>query len=895
MRGHPFDFLFKPASVAVIGASAKDPSIGRALLANLQQGGFPGPIYPINPHYSEILQLPAFPSVLAVQEPLDLALIAVPIKDVPGVIRECGQAGVKAAIIISAGGRELGPPGQEIEAAIRAEAEKHGIRYLGPNAWGALSPPAHFHGTFAPHFARAGNLAFISQSGALNSSIIGWATLKNFGFSHFIGLGSGTDIDFADLIDYLGNDDQTRSIILYLEGLSRHRKFMSAARSVSRVKPIIVIKAGRSLEGARAAASHTGALAGEDAAYSAAFRRAGIIRVDTIGQLFDCAEALGKVARPVRGDLGIITNAGGPGVMAVDALGRWKIPAPVLSPETTQKLDEFLPPNWSKGNPLDILGDASPERFARTVKVCLEAPEFAGLAVILSPQALTDPTGVARVVASQAKGQAKPVFAVWMGGKDVQKGLKILNDASIPTFETPEAAVDTFMQMYFYSRHLQLLQETPPRLPSELKVNVKKARTFLEQCLEQEGRILTEIESKAILSAYGIPVNPTIAAASGPEAVRAAHEIGYPVVLKVNSPDITHKSDVRGVRFYLRNDQEVLAAFEQIVADAKAHNDAARILGVTVETQEGEADCELLLGSRRDLDFGPLILFGLGGTFTEVMGDWAIDLPPLNLHLARSLIQRTRIYRVLKGFRNIPPANLELLEEILVRISQLVTDFPEIMEMDINPLMLMGDKLVAVDARMVIEPSQVPAPRHLTISPYPNQYESDWMMRDGTPVLLRPMKPEDEPLVADFLNRCSDDTIYFRYFRLIKKWTHEMLIRFTQNDYDRELGLMAVGQPPSPEVMMGVSRLVIDRSRKSAEFAVIIADPWQGKGLGPQLVERVIDIARDQDVDLLWGEVLSQNQPMLDLAKKQGFTLKTDAAGVVRIEKELQSAALSGG
>jgi acetyltransferase len=775
-----------------------------------------------------------------------------------------------------------------MEAAIEAEANKHGIRYLGPNSWGALCPPARLHGTFAPRFARLGNLAFISQSGALSSSIIGWASLKNFGFSHFISLGSGTNIGFADLIDYLGNDDKARSIIIYMETLTHHRKFMSAARSVSRVKPIIVIKAGRSLAGAQAAASHTGVLAGEDAAYNAAFRRAGIIRVDTIGQLFDCAEALGKVQRPVKGSLGIITNAGGAGVMAVDALSRWKITPPPLSPETSQGLNEFLPANWSRGNPMDILGDASPERYDRAVQLALKAPEFAGLVVILSPLALTAPGGVARVVAAAAAGQGKPVFAVWMGGEEVLEGIKILNDASIPTFETPEAAVDTFMQMYSYSRNLELIQETPVRLPYELKVNTKQARSFIGQCLEPKARTLTEIESKAILSAYGIPVNSTSAASSGAEAVRAAQAIGYPVVLKVNSPDLTHKSGVRGgVRFYLRNAEEVQAAFAQIITEAQAHHAEARILGVTVQSQEGEADCEMLLGSKRDPDFGPLILFGLGGTFTGVMEDWALDLPPLNLHLARRLMERTRVYRILQGYRQIPPANLDALGEILVRLSQLVTDFPEIVELDINPLLLVRGRIVAVDTRMVIEPSQVPAPRHLAISPYPNQYESDWLMRDGTPVLLRPMKPEDEPLVADFLHRCSDDTIYFRYFQLIKNWTHEMLIRFTQNDYDRELGLMAIGQPPSPEVMMGVTRLVIDRQQGAAEFAVIVADPWQGKGLGPKLIERVIAIARDQEVKLLYGEVLSENQPMLELAKKTGFGLKRDSAGVVRIEMTL--------
>jgi acetyltransferase len=888
MAGHPFDLLFKPGSVAIFGASAKENSIGRALLANLRQADFPGPIYPINPKYSEILDVPAYPSVLAVQQPIDLAIIAIPIKDVPAIFQECGQAGVKAAIIISSGGKEVGPAGEKIEAAIEEEAAQQGIRYLGPNSWGALCPLANFHGTFASRFARLGSLAFISQSGALSSSIIGWASQKNFGFSHFLSLGSGTNIDFADLIDYLGNDDKARSIIIYMESLSNHRKFMSAARQVSRIKPIIVIKAGRSQAGAQAAASHTGVLAGEDAAYNAAFRRAGIIRVDTIGQLFDCAEALGKVQRPVRGSLGIITNAGGAGVMAVDALSRWKIPPPTLSPETLQKLNEFLPANWSRGNPLDILGDASPERYDRAVRLCLEAPEFAGLVVILSPLALTDPTGVARVVAAAAAAQAKPVFAVWMGGAEVLEGINLLNDASIPTFETPEAAVDTFMEMYLYSRNLELLQETPPRLPSELKVNTKQARSFIDQCLEPRPRTLTEIESKAILSAYGIPVNPTMAASSGPEAVRAAQAIGYPVVLKINSPDITHKSDVQGgVLFYLRNDQEVLAAFEQIMTATRNHYPDARILGVTVQSQEGEADCEILLGSKRDADFGPLILFGLGGTFTEVMEDYAIDLPPLNLHLARRLMERTRVYRLLQGYRQVPPANLDLLGEILVRLSQLVTDFPEILELDINPLLVVHGRMVAVDARMVIEPSQVPAPRHLAISPYPNQYESDWLMRDGTPVLLRPMKPEDEPLVADFLHKCSDDTIYFRYFRLIKNWTHEMLIRFTQNDYDRELGLMAIGQPPSPEVMMGVSRLVIDRQQRTAEFAVIVADPWQGKGLGPKLLEQVIAIARDQEVKLLWGEVLSANQPMLDLAKKIGFALKRAAAGVVKIEMAL--------
>ncbi|MGA9754662.1 MAG: GNAT family N-acetyltransferase, partial [Desulfobaccales bacterium] len=463
----------------------------------------------------------------------------------------------------------------------------------------------------------------------------------------------------------------------------------------------------------------------------------------------------------------------------------------------------------------------------------------------------------------------------------------------IPTFETPEQAVDTFMEMYFYSRHLQLLQETPPRLTQDVSVNTRQARTFLSQCLERQGGILTELESKAILSAYGIPVNPTVAASSGADAAKVAQVMGFPVALKINSPEVSHKSDVNGVRFNLQNEREVAAAYAEIVTAVRASRPDATILGVTVQTQEPKPTCELIIGSKRDPDFGPLILFGAGGVFTEVIEDSAVDLPPLNFLLARRLIEKTRVSQVLRGYRNAPPADLDMLAEILVRISQLVTDFPEIVELDINPLLVVNGRFVAVDARLIVNPTDVPPPRHLIIAPYPNQYESHWMLRDGTPVLLRPMKPEDEPLVSDFLGKCSEETIFFRYFKLIKKWTHEMLIRFTQNDYDRELGLMAIGQPPGPEIMMGVSRMVMTTDRSMAEFAVIVADPWQGKGLGPKLVERITEIAREQGVKRLQGDVLAQNQPMLEMVKRLGFTLRKDIeGGTYRVEMALQGAEL---
>jgi len=882
------DCFFKPESVAVMGASRTVGTVGWFLVDHLKEGGFPGAIYPINPKYPEIQDLKAYPDIRAVGAPIDLAVIAIPIRDAPLAMKECGEAGVRGAIIVSVGGQEAGPVGRDIEAAIKKAAIQAGVRYIGPNSMGVLSPYFTLRATLAHSAVTPGSLAFISQSGALSYSILSWAAQKNIGFSHFISVGSMADVDFGDLIDYLGNDEKARSIVIYMETLTQHRKFMSAARSVARVKPIIVIKSGRGSAGARAATSHTGAIAGEDAAFDAAFRRAGIIRVDTIGQLFDCAEALGKVKPPAGGALAIITNAGGAGVMAADAMGRWQMEPTSPGPETLGKLDEFLPPHWSRGNPIDILGAATPATYLQAVHLALKAPEFHGLIIILTPQALTDPTAVARIIVPEIKGRAKPVFAVWMGGEEVAPGIKILNDAGIPTFETPEQAVDTFMEMYFYSRHLELLQETPSRMTRELNVDTTKGRAFLEQCLARKQGVLTELESKAILSAYGIPVNPTVAASSAPEAARAAKDLGFPVVLKVNSPGITHKSEVGGVRFFLRNEQEVKAAYNQIMEEVRARHPQAGILGTTVQTQEPEADCDLILGSKRDPDFGPLILFGQGGVFAEVLEDWAVDLPPLNLLLARRLIQKTRIFRVLQGYRNIAPANLDHLAEILVRVSQLVTDFPEIVELDINPLMLTGGRLVAVDARMVVEPSAAPAPRHLIISPYPNQYESYWMLRDGTPIILRPVKPEDEPLVEKLLQSCSEETIYFRYFRLIKKWTHDMLIRFTQNDYDREIGLMAIGQPPGPEVMMGVGRLVMDADRDSAEFAVIVADPWQGKGLGPKLLERVMEIARENEVRLLYGDVLAQNQPMLDMVRRLGFSLKKDAEGqVVRAEMDL--------
>ncbi len=889
MREHILEKFFQPRAVAIVGASRKEGSIGNVLVRNLLSEQFPGAIYPINPHHEEILGVPAYPTLSAVGQPVDLAVIAIPIKGVADIIRECGRLRIPGAIIISAGGKEVGEKGRAIEAEIQAAAEEGNVRYLGPNCMGIICPHSNLNASFVSQKAIPGSLALLSQSGAICSAALDWAAVEKIGFSHFVSIGSMADIDFGDMIDYLGNDPRAKSIIIYMENLTNHRKFMSAARSVSRVKPIIVVKSGRSAAAARAAASHTGALAGEDAAYDALFRRAGIIRVDTIAQLFSCAEALGKMNRPLGGNLAIITNAGGPGVMAVDAFAKWDAEPAVLAEDTINQLNEFLPPHWSHHNPIDILGDAPPERYLQTLQVCLEAAEISGVIIILSPQAMTDPTAVAQEIVQKLQNQAKPVFAVWMGAQEVAEGTQILNNGGIPTFMTPEMAVDAFMEMYSYTKNLQLLQETPPRSPREIQVNHKQARGFIDACLQRQLHTLSEIEGKAILSAYGIPVNRTVAAATAAMAAKQAEDMGFPVVLKIHSYDISHKSDVDGVRANLKSAAEVIEAFEDITSRARRLRPDATILGVTVHDQVKFNHPELILGSKLDPHFGPLLIFGMGGILTEVYRDTAVVLPPLNMQLARRVLHYPRIAKIFPGYRSLPPINEDLLAEMLVRLSQLVTDFAEIVELDINPLLIdLEGKPIAVDARIFLKPPKVPAPRHLIIAPYPNQYESSWLLKDGTPVKLRPMIPEDEDLVEGLLRSCSEETLYFRYFQRLKSFPHSFLVRFTQNDYDREIGLAAIGVPPGPEVMMGVGRLVMSPDRETAEFATIVADPWHGKGLGEKLITEVIKIAEDCGVKLLWGEILAHNEPMLRLVSKLGFQLQPAVDGMRRVEMNLQ-------
>ena len=867
MSIYHLDKIFNPESVAVIGASEKIGSIGHAVLRNLREGGCAAPVFAVNIKQRSVMGQSAYPSVLDIPRSIDLAVIATPLPTVPELIKQCVAAGVGGAIVISAGGKEIGEEGRLLETRIQKEAERGSLRIVGPNCLGVICTGSRLNASFANHMALPGKLAFVSQSGAICTAVLDLSLKQKIGFSHFLSIGSMLDVDFGDLINYLGDDPAVQSIVLYVESLSNVRKFMSAARAVSRIKPVVVLKSGRSPAGARAAASHTGALAGEDAVHDAAFQRAGIVRINTIAELFDCAELMAKQPRPPGSGLAVITNAGGPGVMAVDALVMQGVEPVPLSAETLTALDRILPRHWSHGNPIDILGDASPERYREVLKVCLTAPEIQALLVLLTPQAMTDPTGVAMALVEVLREKPVSIFTVWMGGGDVEAGRTLFNESGIPSYETPERAVTAFVSMVSYQRNLELLQQVPPKFPRALAFDRATVERMVSESLQRGQRFLPEFESKALLAAYGIPVNRGEVARSREEAVHLAVEIGYPLAMKIYSPDVVHKSDVDGIRLNLSHAGDVRMAFDSIMASVRTHNPGARLSGVTLQPMLKPPDYELILGSKRDSHFGPVILFGMGGIMAEILRDQAIALPPLNRLLARRLIESTRVSRLLRGYRNRPAANLEVLEEILLRLSQLVTDIPEIAELDINPLFLTEDKACAVDARVILEPSELPSPLHLVISPYPNQYEAEVVTTGGLKVLIRPIKPEDAPLLADLFHTLSFRSIYQRFFSPLKSLSREMLARFTQIDYDRDVALVAMEDSEGGEKMLGVARLISDPDCTRAEFAVLVGDPWQGQGVGAELMQRLLSIARERSFAFLTGSALADNTTMLTLAR----------------------------
>ena len=872
--------FFNPKSIAVIGANDRQGSIGAALLDNLIQGGFDGAVIPVNPLHTTVRGLQAYRAITEVHPPPEMAIIATPIATAPEIVRQCVRAGTRGVIIISAGGKELGEEGAFIEEQIQGAAEGSGMRIIGPNCMGVIRPAKKLNATFAGDMPATGSLAVISQSGAICAAILDRAAEENMGFSHFVSIGSMLDVDFGDLIDYLGNDGTVKAILLYMENLTNPRKFMSAARAVSRIKPIIVLKAGRSKAGAHAASTHIGAMAGEDAVYDAAFKRAGIVRVPSLARLFDCAELMAKQPRPAGTRLAIITNGGGPGVMAVDTLAAYGLEPAPLSDEIMAGLGEILPPYWSRGNPIDILGNATVERFTSVFELCLASRDFDGILVIMVPQDLTAPEDVAAQLVKLTRRKRVPVFASWMGGRRIAAAVDILNRADIPTYETPERAVRAFLYLVEYTRNLELLAQAPPKLPDELYFNRDQVFRTIYECLgqetEQATEMLSEIQSKELLSAYGIPVNPTLLAATADEAVALAEGLEMPLAMKLVSPDITHKSDAGGVHLDLRNEADIRAAFERIVVGARAYKPEARIAGVAIQPYIAGADFELLVGSTTDDNFGPVLCFGSGGVYAELLGDKALGLPPLNRLLARRMMEETRILPLLGGNRNTPPADLEKLEEILVRLSQLVIDFPEIAEMDINPILIKNGEPCAVDARILIRRVEEHTNNlHLVISPYPQHLERHDFTDMQMPLFIRPIKPEDAPLFVDLFNSLTPTSIYYRFFSVVKTLSPEILARFTQVDYDREIAFVALNDSEDGvERMLGVANIVGEPDGRRGEFSVLVGDPWQGKEIGAKLLLQCLEIARERGMEVVWGTVLAENRHMIALGKKLGFTIK---------------------
>ena len=888
-RRRPLDPVFSPKIIAVIGATERKRSVGRTVMTNLIDGGFAGKIFPVNPIQETILGMKAYPNVAVLPDKPDLAVIITPPKTVPGIVKECAAAGIPGAIIISAGFKETGAEGAALEREILAEARRGNMRIVGPNCLGVMVPTMKFNATFAADMAKPGSVAFISQSGALCTAVLDWSLRENVGFSAFVSLGSMLDVSWGDLIYHLGADPNTRSIVIYMETIGDARAFLSAAREVALTKPIIVIKPGRTEAAAKAAASHTGSLTGSDEVLQAAFQRVGVLRVDTISELFDMAEVLAKQPRPKGPRLTIVTNAGGPGVLATDMLIGSGAQLAELTPETMASLNQILPPTWSHNNPVDIIGDAGPELYAKAVDITAKDPNTDGLLVILTPQAMTDSTATAEELKPFAHIEGKPIIASWMGVGQVEAGENILNAANIPTFKYPDRAARAFYYMWRYSENLRSLYETPsaPAQNGHGYGDREQAEKIIAEARQAGRTILTEFESKKLLAAYGIPTVETHIARTENDAVKTAARLGFPVVLKLYSETITHKTDVGGVQLNLRTASAVRRAWKTIESSVAKKAGAEHFLGVTVQPMIKLEGYELIVGSSVDPQFGPVLLFGTGGQLVEVYKDRALGLPPLNATLARRMMERTKIFTALKGVRGRKAANIAALEQLLVRFSQLVVEQPWIAEIDINPLLVTSERIYALDARVVLHDPKTPEDRlpKPAIRPYPVQYAMPWKMKSRTPAIIRPIKPEDEPMMVKFHETLSEESVYHRYFselKLSQRVAHERLTRICFNDYDREIALVAELIPAEGEAhgkIAGVGRLSKLPESNEAEFAVLVSDEWHGQGLGTELLRRLIEIGRDEKLSRISGQVLAENHAMQHLCTKVGFKVLHDPEG----------------
>jgi acetyltransferase len=897
MGKHYLNPLFAPKSVAVFGASDRPDSVGQIVFQNMLQGGFKGALYPINAKNPQVQGQRAYASISEIDEPVELVVIATPPKTVPGIIEECGLHGVKAAVIITAGFGEIGAEGAALERLLLENARRYNIRLIGPNCLGIMRPSIGLNATFNKGSADVGNIALISQSGALCTAILDWATRNDVGFSSVVSMGSSTDVDFGEILDYLVSDSNTHSILMYIEGIRDARRFMSALRAAARIKPVILVKVGRHPAGSKAAMSHTASLVGADDVFDAAFSRVGVVRVQTVTQLFTAARALSFGFHPVGNRLALVTNGGGPGVMAADRASDLGLVMATLSDKTVEYLDQYLPPNWPRCNPVDIIGDAQADRYFHAVKACLDDENVDGVLAILTPQAMTKPLESAQVIIDLAKSYStgtrnKPLLTCWMGETQVATSRDAFTKAHLPHFRTPEPAVEVFSHLYAYHRSQKLLMQMPGPLSHHVQPDVESARMIIEGAMQEHRKVLTEMESKALLAAFNIPVARTMVAHSPSEALLIAQQLGFPVAMKVNSPDITHKTDAGGVVLNLNNAHEVRAAYQHIIDNVHHNRPNAKMDGISIEPMIVKPNGrELMIGVTTDPVFGPVITFGAGGTTVEIMGDRAVALPPLNHFLVKDLIDSTHISHMLGHFRNMLPANIEALEDVLLRVSEMVCELPLLKEMDINPLILDENGALAADARVVVEYRQPNPDRyaHMAIYPYPTHLVNEWQLADGTDITIRPIRPEDAALVKKFVHDLSEESKYFRFMNSVQELTEDMLARLTQIDYSREMALVAVTEVEGNEVELGVARYAINPDGDTCEFALVIADNVAGKGLGQKLMVSLMDAARSKGLSVIEGEVLNNNHRMLKLMNRLGFAIKTseEDPAVMKVSKAL--------
>jgi acetyltransferase len=889
MRPHYLAPLLAPRSVALLGATERPGALGSIVFRNLQAGGLRGALYPVNPKHKQVHGQRAWSRLSQLPEAPDLAVIATPASTVARILEECGAAGIKAAVVLSSGFGEAGPGGRALQEELAAAAKRHGVRVLGPNCLGVIRPDAGLNATFARVGARPGRLALVSQSGAICAAILDWAHAADVGFSSVVSLGGAADVDFGEVLDFLAGDQATEAILMYVEGIRDARRFMSALRVAARVKPVVALKVGRFAAGSRAASSHTGALVGSDQVFDAALRRSGTVRVKTYTQLFAAARMLAGGAPPVGERLAILTNGGGPGVMAADSATENEVPLAVLSENTLGVLDGKLPKQWSHGNPVDIIGDAPPQRFADAAAAVLADPGVDALLALYSPVAVASPEEAARALAGAVKGSRKTVLAAWLGDINPNESRRFLDAQGIPNFYTPENAVEAFSFLCRHRRSQSQLLEVPSALATDFTApDLAAADAVLAAARAQKRVLLDEHESKRLLSAFGLPVPRTVAAQSRDAAVAAARDIGFPAVLKILSPEISHKSDVGGVRLDLRDADMVAAAWDDMMRHVKSLRPGARIDGATVQPMLRFAHArEVLVGLATDPVFGPVVSFGAGGVSVEAVRDTAVALPPLNAPLARELMSRTRVARLLAAYRDVPGADLEALAALLAGVSRMACLLPWLKELDLNPVLAHPGGAVIADARIVIDPAQPARARphypHMAIHPYPAELERELAARDGRRVQVRPIRPEDAALELAFFDGLSERSRYQRFMQYLPHLPPKMLARFTQLDYDRELALAAIHGGE----FIAVGRYAPNPDGRTAEFALVVADAWQGQGIGRGLLERLCELARDAGYVALYGHILDANRDMLDLAARLGFTEESRDGAEVHVVRPL--------